>query len=59
MSRLYVTCIQQVLSSIMTMIFNMLPACEAIIPGMMPTCVPIPVVTERCGKNAVPLVHYH
>jgi hypothetical protein len=29
------------------------------IPGMSPTCVPIPVVRERCEKNTVPFVHYH
>ncbi len=26
---------------------------------MLPTCVPIPVVTDRCKKNAAPFVHYH
>jgi hypothetical protein len=36
-----------------------IPAVEALIPGILPTCVPIPVVTERCKKNAVPFVHYH
>jgi hypothetical protein len=28
-----------------------IPTGEALIPGMLPTCVPIPVVTERCKKK--------
>jgi hypothetical protein len=28
-----------------------IPAGEALIPGMSPTCVPIPVVTKRCKKT--------